>query len=167
MKKLLFLSAVVALATTSTLAQNAKPSPPATVTETTSKGTTITINYSQPALKGRSVGKEVAPYGKVWRAGANEPTTIEVSKDAKVNGNALPAGKYSLWALPGESEWEVIINKEVPRWGTMYPEGKDAFRIKVKPTKAPATTERMTFTIGKDGKVALLWGDTQVAFNVE
>lgn len=167
MKKLFFLSAMAALTMTAAVAQDAKPSPPAKVTETTSKGVTITIDYSQPALKGRSIGKEVAPYGKIWRSGANEPTTIEVSKDVKVNGHALPAGKYSFWTVPNEGEWEVVINKEVPRWGTMYPEGKDAFRFKVKPTKAAQASERLTYTISKSGKVALLWGNTEIAFNVE
>jgi hypothetical protein len=170
MKKLLFLSAVAALAVTTAFAQADKtkrPSPPAKVTETTSKGVTITIDYSQPSLKGRSIGKEVAPYGEVWRAGANEPTTIEVSKDVKVEGQALPAGKYSLWAVPGEKEWAIVLNKEVPRWGTMYPEGKDAFRVNVKPGKAPKTTELMTYEIAKSGKVTLLWGDTKVDFNVQ
>lgn len=169
MKKLLFLSAVAALVMTTASAQQDKskrPSPPAKATETTEKGVTITIDYSQPALKGRTVGKEVATYGQVWRAGANEPTTLEVSKDVKVEGNTLPAGKYSLWALPGEGEWAIIINKDVPRWGTMYPEGKDVFRVNVKPTKAAQASELLTYKISKAGKVSLLWGDTEVAFNV-
>jgi hypothetical protein len=169
MKKLFLLSAITALVVTTACAQDKskRPSPPAKVSETTSKGVTITIDYSQPSLKGRSIGKEVAPYGQVWRAGANEPTTIEVSKDVKVEGQALPAGKYSLWAVPGEKEWAIVINKEVPRWGTMYPEGKDAFRVNVKPGKAPKTTELMTYEISKSGKVSLLWGDTKVDFNVQ
>lgn len=169
MKKVLFLSALAALVITTASAQDKskRPSPPAKVTETTSKGVTITIDYSQPSLKGRSIGKELAPYGQVWRAGANEPTTIEVSKDVKIGGNALPAGKYSLWAVPGEKEWAIVINKEVPRWGTMYPEGKDAFRVNVKPGKAPKTTELMTYEISKSGKVSLLWGDTKVDFDVQ
>lgn len=169
MKKLLVLSAIAALAITTACAQQDKskrPSPPAKATGTSASGASITIDYSQPSLKGRSVGKEVAPYGKVWRAGANEPTTLEVSKDVKIEGNPLPAGKYSFWAIPGENEWTIMLSKEIPRWGTQYPEGKDAVRFNVKPGKAPQTTEAMTYTVGKDGKVALLWGDTEVAFTV-
>jgi len=170
MKKLLFLSAVTALAVTTTFGQGDKskrPSPPAKVTETTNKGVTITIDYSQPSLKGRTIGKDVAPYGEIWRAGANEPTTIEVSKDVKVGGHDLPAGKYSLWAVPGEKEWAIVINKEVPRWGTMYPEGKDLFRVNVKPAKAAQASELMTYKIAKNGKVSLLWGDTEIDFTVQ
>jgi hypothetical protein len=169
MKKLFLLSAITALVITTVCAQDKskRPSPPAKVAETTSKGVTITIDYSQPSLKGRTIGKDIAPYGEVWRAGANEPTTIEVSKDVKVGGHELAAGKYSLWAVPGEKEWAIVINKEVPRWGTMYPEGKDAFRVNVKPGKAPKTTELMTYEISKSGKVSLLWGDTKVDFDVQ
>lgn len=169
MKKLLFLSTIV-FAGLMANAQNDKskrPSPPATVSETTDKDVKITIDYSQPALKGRTVGNEVATFGKVWRMGANEPTTLEVSKDVQVEGQALPAGKYSLWSIPGEEEWVIILNKKTAGWGTQYDEAQDLFRVTVKPAKAPETTERMTFTIAKSGKVALLWGDTEVDFTVQ
>src|SRR5690242_94848 len=75
-----------------------RPSPPATATATTDNGVTITIDYSQPSLKGRTIGKDVEPMkGKVWRAGANEATTFEVNKDVTINGQKLPAGKYALF----------------------------------------------------------------------
>lgn len=166
MKKLLFLSAIVfAVVTACGQSDKSKrPSPPAKVTETTSSGATITIDYSQPSLKGRSIGKEVATYGQVWRTGANEPTTIEFSKEVTIDGKKVPAGKYSLWTVPGENEWAIVINKKVPRWGTMYPEGEDLVRFNVKPGKAPKTTEQMTFGVDKSGKVSLWWGDTAVDF---
>ncbi|HEX6427680.1 MAG TPA: DUF2911 domain-containing protein [Niastella sp.] len=170
MKKLLLLSAI-ALVTIGVRAQDDKskrPSPPAKVTETISSGAVITIDYSQPSVKGREVGKEIAPYGKVWRTGANEATTFEVSKDVKVEGKALAAGKYGLFSIPNKEEWVIIFNKTPNQWGAYkYAEADDVLRIKVKPTKAPQFTERMTFTVDKSGKVALLWGDGQVAFNVQ
>lgn len=169
MKKLLFLSAVV-IASITACAQGDKskrPSPPAKATETLTSGATVTIDYSQPSLKGRSVGKEVATYGQVWRTGANEPTTIEFSKDVTIDGKAVPAGKYSLWTVPGQDEWAVILSKEVPKWGTQYAEGKDHIRFNVKPGKAPSATEKLTFNIDKGGKVSLWWGETAVDFNVQ
>jgi hypothetical protein len=168
MKKLLLLSAM-GLAGLGVVAQQDKakrPSPPAKVSETTEKGVTITIDYSQPSVKGRAIGKDIAPYGKVWRTGANEPTTIEVSKDVQVEGQALPAGKYSLWTIPGAEEWTIILNKKTAGWGTQYDESQDAFRVKVKPAKAPSFTEKMTFTVDKSGKVSLVWGNEKVDFNV-
>jgi hypothetical protein len=169
MKKLLLLSAI-ALVTISSQAQDDKskrPSPPAKVTETTNSGTVITIDYSQPAVKGREIGKDIAPYGKVWRTGANEATVFEVSKDVKVEGKVLPAGKYGLFTVPDKDEWVIIFNKTPNQWGAYkYAETDDALRVKVKAGKAPKFTERMTFTVDKSGKVALLWGDAEVDFNV-
>jgi hypothetical protein len=170
MKKLLLLSAI-ALVTISVQAQDDKskrPSPPAKATETIASGAVITIDYSQPSVKGRTIGKEIAPYGQVWRTGANEATVFEVSKDVKVEGKALPAGKYGLFTLPNKEEWVIIFNKTPNQWGAYkYAEADDVLRVKVKPTKAPQFTERMTFTVDKSGKVALLWGNEQVAFNVQ
>jgi Protein of unknown function (DUF2911). len=168
MKKLFLLSAM-ALAGLGVMAQQDKskrPSPPAKVSETTNKGVTITIDYSQPSVKGRTIGKEIATYDKVWRTGANEPTTIEVSKDVEVEGQALPAGKYSLYTIPGAEEWTIIINKKATGWGTQYDESQDALRVKVKPGKAPQFTEKMTFNVSKSGTVSLLWGNEKVDFNV-
>jgi hypothetical protein len=168
MKKLLLLTAM-AITGMGVLAQTDKskrPSPPAKVTETTSKGVALTIDYSQPAVKGREIGKDIAPYGKVWRTGANEATVFEVSKDVKINGKTLPAGKYGLYSIPGKDEWVIIFNKKWNQWGTEYNEADDALRVNVKPTKAPQFTERMTFTIAKNGKVSLLWGDHEVDFTV-
>lgn len=170
MKKVLLLSAI-ALITFGVKAQDDKskrPSPPAKVTETTSSGAVITIDYSQPAVKGREIGKEIAPYGKVWRTGANEATTFEVSKDVKVEGKALPAGKYGLFTIPNKEEWVVIFNKTPQQWGAYkYAEADDVLRVKVKPTKAPQFTERMTFNVDKSGKVSLLWGNEEVDFTVQ
>ena len=170
MKKLLLLSAI-ALVTISVQAQDDKskrPSPPAKATETIASGAVITIDYSQPSVKGRTIGKEIAPYGQVWRTGANEATVFEVSKDVKVEGKALSAGKYGLFTLPNKEEWVIIFNKTPNQWGAYkYAEADDVLRVKVKPTKAPQFTERMTFTVDKSGKVALLWGNEQVDFNVQ
>ena len=170
MKKVLLLSAI-ALVTLGVKAQDDKskrPSPPAKVTETTNSGTVITIDYSQPSVKGREIGKEIAPYGKVWRTGANEATTFEVSKDVKVEGKSLPAGKYGLFTIPNKTEWVVIFNKTPNQWGAYkYAEADDVLRVNVKPTKAPQFTERMTFNVDKSGKVSLLWGNEEVDFSVK
>jgi hypothetical protein len=170
MKKLLLLSAIALVAIGVRAQQGDKsqrPSPPAKVSETTSKGVTISIDYSQPSVKGREVGKDIAPYGKVWRTGANEATVFEVNKDVKVEGKSLPAGKYGLYSIPGKDEWVIIFNKTWKQWGTNYTEADDALRIKVKPGKAPSFTERMTFTVDKSGKVSLMWGNEEVDFKVQ
>ena len=144
-----------------------RASPPVKITETTKKGVTITIDYGQPSLKGRKIGTDIVPYGKIWRTGANEATVFEIDKDVKIEGHALPAGKYSLYTLPNEKEWTVIFNKSWDQWGTNYSESNDQLRITVKPEKSESFQEKLTFDISKSGEVSLEWGDTEVEFEVK
>lgn len=178
MKKLFFLTLITGLLFTAfnVSAQqkrapedkSKRPSPPDTVQATLSNGTHVTIAYSQPSVKGRTVGgAEIATYGKVWRTGANEETTIEFSKDVKLEGKALPAGKYSLWSVPGPKEWVIVINKKTTEWGTVYSDAFDVFRVTVPTQKASSFTEKLKFAIDKSGKVSFMWGDVMVAFNVK
>lgn len=170
MKKLLVLTMIVALFGTITAKAQGKaqrPSPPDTVKAVTSAGVDISVAYSQPAVKGRTIGKEIAPWGQIWRTGANEETALTVSKDVKVNGNALPAGKYSIWTIPGEKEWTIIINSNTKNWGTQHDAAADLFKFTVKTEKSAAFTERLKFAIDKSGKVSFSWGDYMVAFNVK
>lgn len=143
-----------------------RPSPPAEL-NTSVNGLKIVINYSQPALKGRTIGKDIAPVGQVWRTGANEATTFEVNRDVMVEGKNLKAGKYALFTIPGEKQWVVIFNKQAEQWGAFrYDATQDALRITVQPEKVKKITERMTFAYDT-GHIALLWGDTRVAFAVK
>ena len=144
-----------------------RPSPPAKSTVTTTKGTTITIDYSQPSVKGRTIGKDIAPFGKVWRTGANEATTFEVNKPVTIAGKKLEAGKYGLYTIPTEKEWTIIFNKKSDLWGDSgYSETEDAVRVTSKPVKATTFAEKMTFTTAKSGLVTLTWGDVKVDFTV-
>lgn len=175
MKKLLFLTLITGFLFTAFAAsaqkkaedKSKRPSPPDTVQATLSSGNHVVIAYSQPSIKGRTIGKEIAPYGQVWRTGANEETTIELSKNATLEGKALPAGKYSIWSIPGEKQWVIIINKNTSNWGTQHDEASDLFRVTVPTQKAPAFTEKMKFTIEKSGKVFFAWGNDLVAFNLK
>ncbi len=94
------------------------------------QGLEITVNYSQPGKKGRYIfGREkdnaLAPYGKVWRTGANEATLIEFKQDVIFAGEPVKAGTYSLWSIPEQSTWKVILNSETGQWGTDYNDGKN------------------------------------------
>ena len=148
------------LATSTAYAQTgapkeAKPSPAATA-----KGkigtSDVTVNYSSPAVKGRPIWGGLVPYGQVWRAGANEATTIEFSKAVTVEGKALPAGKYGFFVLPTEKQWTVIFNKVPDQWGAFkYDQKQDALRVTVTPRKA-AMTERLAYTLTPKG-LTLRW----------
>jgi hypothetical protein len=146
-----------------------RPSPPASVTQALAGGTEVTINYSQPSVKGRTIGKDLEPKaGEVWRTGANEATTFEITKDVKIEGKTLPAGKYSLFTIAGTNEWTIIFNKTWNQWGAYkYKQDEDALRVKVKPGKAAQFAEKMTFTIDAKGTVTILWGNLQVPFKVQ
>ena len=137
-----------------------KPSPPA---EATGKigDATVTVNYSSPAVKGREVWGGLVPYGKVWRAGANEATTITVDKDVMVEGKTLPAGTYSFYTIPGEDEWTVIFNKTAKQWGTQYDEKQDALRVMAKPQKSTGMNERLAYEVTDNG-IVLRWENVEL-----
>ena len=177
MKKLFALLSVTGLffVTSTISAQDKKedkskrPSPPAKVSATISSGAAISIDYSQPSVKGRIIGKDLEPKGEaVWRTGANEATVFETDKAVTINGKALPAGKYSLFTIAGKDEWTIIFYKTWNQWGAFdYKPADDILRVKAIAAKPAAFAEKMTFTIDKDGKVSLLWGDNQVNFMVK
>ena len=110
--------------------------------------TDVKVNYGAPAVKGRVIWGGLVPYGEVWRAGANEATTIEFSTDVNMEGQALKAGKYSLFFIPGEKEWTVIVNTVWDQWGAYdYDETKDAIRFQVEPKMNEVMQERLSYTI--------------------
>lgn len=108
-------------------------SPAASVAQTIGV-TDITVKYHRPIAKGRKVFGGLEPFGKVWRAGANDATTIAFSTDVTIEGQPLKAGTYALFMLPTETEWTIIFNKTAKQWGAFnYKEADDALRIKVTP----------------------------------
>lgn len=146
-----------------------RPSPPAKVTEKISSGATITIDYSQPSVKGRTVGKDIEPMdGQVWRTGANEATVFETDKDVMVEGQKLPAGKYGLFTLFNGNDVTLIFNKTWKQWGAFkYNEADDALRVKATESELSSPSEKMTFAIAPSGTVDLMWGDRKVEFTVK
>lgn len=147
-----------------------RPSPPGTA-EVTLKGKKITIEYSRPSLKGRKVGQELAPYGKVWRTGANEATSFTTEIDLNIGGVKVPAGKYTLYSLPSEGTWKLIINKQTGQWGTQYNESQDLARIDMKKSSLPQPVEQFTISFDKKGEntadLNLDWEKTRVSVTVK
>jgi len=148
-----------------------RPSPPATATGKV-MGATITINYSSPGVKGRKIWGGLVPYDKVWRAGANEATLFETDKDINVEGKSLPAGKYSLYAIPGEKKWVIILNSKTGQWGVKDDEStteepaSDVLRATVKPVKSSKFNERMKYVVDKNG-FALEWENLRVPVSIK
>lgn len=158
---------LVATVSFGSFAQDAKPSPAATATGKI-KDANITIKYSSPAVKGRTIWGGLEKYDVVWRAGANEATTFETDKDIMVEGKKLPAGTYSFFLLPRASgTWTAIFNKEPKQWGAMkYEEAKDQLRVDVKVKTLKETQERLIYTIDKKG-FSLNWDKISVPVSVK
>ena len=146
-----------------------QPSPEASVEQVVGI-TDIKISYHRPAVNKREVWGKLVPYKEVWRAGANENTTISFSSDVSVGGQKLPAGTYGLHMLPTESDWTIIFSKQNAAWGSFsYDEKEDAARITAKP-QAAEFQERLGYTFEEPTdtsvQVAMRWEKVKVAFPV-
>ena len=167
---LVMLIAVMGMAQQPPQDKSKRPSPPATA-EVTLKNKKITIDYSRPSLKGRKVGQELAPYGKVWRTGANEATALNTEIDLNIGGAKVPAGKYTLYSLPSEGTWKLIINKQTGQWGTQYDESQDLARVDMTKTTLPQSVEQFTISFDKKNEstanLNLDWENTRVSVEVK
>lgn len=163
---ILALSLLVVFAANAQKDKSKRKSPPAQVSKEIN-GTTVTIDYSQPSKRGRTIFGDLVKYGSVWRTGANESSWIELSGDVEVEGQKLAAGKYGLFTIPGENEWTIIFNSVWDKWGAFsYKEGDDVLRVKVKPSMGDLT-ESFAIDISDGGDVSLAWDKTKVVFNIQ
>lgn len=147
-----------------------QPSPSASFSQNfaTSK---IEVNYSRPSAKGRKVFGDVVPFGKLWRTGANGATTISFGEDVKLNGMEVKAGKYGLLTIPGESDWTVIITKDLTVTSEgAYKQENDVARFVVKSTRTAVAVETFTIAVNNlkntEADVELAWENTSVSFKV-
>lgn len=167
---MIMLSAIVAMAQQQPEDKSKRPSPPATA-EVTLKNKKVIIDYSRPSLKGRKVGQELAPYGKVWRTGANEATALNTEIGLNIGGARVPAGKYTLYTLPSEGTWKLIINKQTGQWGTKYDESQDLARVDMKKSALPQSVEQFTISFDKKDEstadLNLDWGNTRVSVEIK
>jgi DUF2911 family protein len=143
-----------------------RPSPPGTA-ECTIKGKKVTISYSRPSKRGRKVmGGDLVPYGKVWRTGANEATTLTTEIDLNIGGAKVPAGTYTLYTLPSEGTWKLIINKQTGQWGTVYNQDQDLARVDMTRSDLVVAVEQFTIALDQDtndsADLVLEWDKTRL-----
>jgi hypothetical protein len=147
------------------LAAQARKSQHATVMQAMG-ATEVTIVYNRPAARGRKLFGELVPWGKVWCPGADQATTLAVTRDVLVAGQPLAAGKYSLWAIPGPAEWTLIFSKAADVFHIPYPgPAQDALRVTLKPQAGPFMEALAFYFPAADADQALLdlhWGETVV-----
>ncbi len=146
-----------------------RPSPPGTA-EITLQGKKITIEYSRPSLRGRKM-ETLTPYGQVWRTGANEATTFVTEADLNVGGTNVPAGNYTLYTLPSEGTWKLIISKQTGQWGTVYNEDQDFARIDMQKGQLKETVEQFTISFDKKSAdtadLVLTWENARISVPVK
>lgn len=131
-----------------------RPSPPGTASCALPDGKTITTAYSSPRMKGRKIFADdgLAPFGKVWRAGANEATTFVTTAALTVGGTTIPAGSYTLFTIPNADKWTLIISKKTGEWGIPYPgEQFDFARVDMQVSKLPSPLENFAISYEKSG----------------
>ena len=147
-----------------------RPSPSGTA-EITLKGKKISIAYSRPSMKGRKIMGGLVPYDKVWRTGANEATTFTTEANLSVGGTSVPAGSYTLYTLPSESGWKLIINKQTGQWGTEYDQAKDLARVNLTKSSIEKPVEQFTISFAKKAEDAadlvLEWENTRLTVSVK
>lgn len=174
-KTIVTLSLVVAAYFAQTTSASAQlqlpqPSPKAKLVQTAGL-TDITIEYSSPAVKGRTIWGDLVPYNEVWRAGANKATSVNFSKDVTVADKEVKAGSYSLFYIPGKEEWTIILNKNTELWGSDgYKQEEDVVRTTVKP-EAISNRERMTFIVSNytddAANIDLEWEKVRVSLPIK
>ena len=174
--KKLFLPFVltVSFSISSTNAQTLKtpaPSPLQTIKQNFGIGE-VSLEYSRPSVKNRVIFGDVVPYGKMWRTGANASTKITIGEDTKIEGNAIPAGTYAIYTIPGAETWEIMFYKDLTLGGDVasYKKENEVLRITEKVTQLPNKVE--TFTINFADitysvcNVEMQWEKTRVAFTI-
>jgi hypothetical protein len=123
-------------------------------------GANISIEYGRPSLKGRPEG-QVMPPGQEWRTGADEATTLKTDKALKFGTLTVPAGAVTLYTVPGDKEWQLVVSKKTGQWGVPYPAGEDLGRVPMKVTKAAKAVEQLTISVDDTpagGVLRVEWG---------
>lgn len=147
MKKIGFLFVLLFALSSNMQAQKS----PKTVANGTIDNVKIEINYCAPSVRGRTVWGGLEKYGKVWRAGANENTTVSFSEKVMIDGKELPAGKYGFFIIPNKKgDWVAIFSKTNDQWGAYsYKQSEDALRVNIAPSQTKNIQEQLKYSVGK------------------
>ena len=124
-----------------------RPSPPGSAECQFADGKTVHIDYNRPSMKGRKIYGGLVPYDKEWRTGANEATTFASSTNIDVGGTKVPAGNYTLFTIPSQKQWTLIISKKTGEWGIPYPgNSEDLARIPMRSEELSSPVEQFTIS---------------------
>jgi len=167
---------VIALALVCSVAVRAQLNLPPASTDATFKQQIgfgeVEVKYSRPSARGRTIYGGLVPFGELWRTGAHDATTIKFSEVVKLNGNDIPAGTYTLFTIPNQNEWTIVINKAIEMHGTSdYTQEQDLVRFTAKPEKSARYYETFTIEVNdltkEEAGMFLLWENTQVKLTIK
>ena len=140
---------------------------PRDTTEIVINGRQIRIDYGRPSMRGRKIMGELVPYNKWWRTGANEATSFVTEADLTINGVTVPKGSYTLYTLPTEKQWKLIINKQTGQWGTVYNPELDLTRINLTKSALRRPVEKFKITLRRtnnaSGMLTIEWERTALS----
>jgi hypothetical protein len=167
-KRIAFLTLFLLTVATLACAQDKSKrlSPPATAECKLADGKTIQSDYSSPRMKGRKIFGGLVPYSEVWRAGANEATTLVTTANLTAGGKDVPAGSYTMFTIPNQDKWSLIISKKTGEWGIPYPEGEDLARVDMQVSRTAAPVENFTIAFDSKGNscvMRLSWENTEAS----
>jgi hypothetical protein len=164
-RDLISLAALFSLSLTPAMAQRGRYTSPETKTTATIGGKVFTVDYYAPSTHGRKVMGGLVPYGEVWCTGANIATGFNLGADIQLGDLKIPKGEYSIWTLPTENEWTLIINKETGQFHLNYKPSLDFGRTKMKLKTLPDPVETFRVDLraegGNKGTLALIWENTE------
>jgi hypothetical protein len=132
-------------------------------------GANVAIAYHRPARRGRVIFGGVVPYGRVWRTGANQATAFTTDRDLMIGGMRVPTGSYTIWTIPGEQGWQLILNKQTGQWGTVYNAEQDLVHIPMTVETLPEPVDRFTIAIvpmADANRLTLEWDRTRASVDV-
>jgi len=167
------LAALLVLATSApAAAQQQRPaqslSPRDTVRLELDGGRKMYVDYGRPSMRGRKIVGELVPYGRVWRTGANAATTLVTEADLRIGDAVVPRGTYTLYTLPTQQGWTLIVNRQTGQWGTQYDASRDLVRIPMRVSTLPRPVEQFTIALERGtarnaGTLAMAWENTRLS----
>ncbi len=134
-------------------------------------GKKISVNYGRPSMRGRKIMGGLVPFNKWWRTGANEATAFVTQTDLTIGGHVIPKGSYTLYTMPSEKQWKLMINKQTGQWGTVYNPDLDFIRLPLKKKMLKTPVEKFLISLEKTGNrsgvLKLTWENTELSLSFQ
>lgn len=147
------------------------PKSPSAETSASIGGHSVTIEYNAPSVRGRKIEGDLVPFGQAWRLGADSATTMTTTGDIQIGSLKVPKGVHTLYVMPSENSWQLIVNKQTGQWGTEYSQAQDLGRVDLKTGKTSSPVEKLHITVksagGSDGTLEIEWSNIKATVPIK